>query len=110
MVRLRLSCWKANTRMQKVTASACGSRSPLLGRLIFALALCSAPQAIAATYYVDSAQGSDSAQGTSPTLAWKTFAKINATQFRPGDQILLSRGRSWFEQLTIPSSGAADAP
>lgn len=47
------------------------------------------------TYYVDSAGGHDTAGGTSAAAAWKTFAKVNATVFGPGDRILLKAGSSW---------------
>jgi hypothetical protein len=63
-----------------------------------------------ATYYVDSANGDDSALGTSAAQPWKTLAKINGSHFQPGDQVLLARDRSWLEQLKVPSSGADGAP
>ncbi|MEV0797579.1 right-handed parallel beta-helix repeat-containing protein [Kribbella sp. NPDC050281] len=47
------------------------------------------------TYYVDSAGGDDTAKGKSPSTAWKTLAKVNATAFGPGDRILLKAGSSW---------------
>lgn len=47
------------------------------------------------TYYVDSAGGDDAANGTSPSKAWQTFANVNATEFGPGDRILLKAGSSW---------------
>jgi hypothetical protein len=42
--------------------------------------------------------------------AWKTIAKVNASKFNPGDQILLKRGETWREQLTVPSSGTFAQP
>ncbi len=64
----------------------------------------------AATYYVDSAGGNDGWDGTSEATAWKTIAKVNSSSFDPGDQVKFKRGGIWHEQLTIPSSGKAEAP
>lgn len=64
----------------------------------------------AATYYVDSAAGSDANPGTTETAPWKTLAKISATDFQPGAHILLHSGSVWHEQLRPHSSGAASAP
>ncbi|MEU4654912.1 right-handed parallel beta-helix repeat-containing protein [Streptomyces sp. NPDC023723] len=50
------------------------------------------------TYYVDSAGGHDTANGRSPSTAWKTFTRVNAKVFRPGDRILLKAGSSWSAQ------------
>ncbi len=47
------------------------------------------------TYYVDSVSGDDAAKGRSPSTAWRTFANVNATEFGPGDRILLRAGSSW---------------
>ncbi len=79
-------------------------------RAILAIVVCLTLPAAAATYYVDSAQGNDSASGLSPAQAWKTLGHVGRHQFQPGDRILLARGRTWFEQLSVPSSGQADAP
>ena len=78
--------------------------------LIVALFLCAFTPARGATYYVSASSGDDSAQGTSPEQAWKTLAKVSGERFQPGDQILLARGSTWFEQLTVPSPGTQDAP
>ncbi|MFK0120858.1 right-handed parallel beta-helix repeat-containing protein [Streptomyces sp. NPDC090994] len=50
------------------------------------------------TYYVDSAGGDDAADGRSPSRAWKTFTRVNAKEFGPGDRILLKAGSSWSAQ------------
>jgi parallel beta-helix repeat protein len=60
----------------------------------------------AATYYVDATNGKDSNNGTSVATAWKTIAKVNASKFIPGDQILFKRGKIFRETLVVPSSGA----
>jgi len=62
------------------------------------------------TYFVDQVNGNDSNSGLSTTAAWKTLAKVNSATFKPGNQILLNRGNTWAETLTLPSSGKAGAP
>jgi len=62
------------------------------------------------TYYVSSSGGSDSSDGTTPSSAWKTLAKVNAQTYQAGDSILLKRGDVWNESLVPPSSGAAENP
>ncbi len=66
--------------------------------------------ALAATYYVDAAAGSDSAAGTSTTTAWQTLAKVNATTFSAGDSILFKTGQSWAGQLHPLGSGTVASP
>lgn len=61
-------------------------------------------------YYVDSANGNDSNNGTSESAAWKTIAKVNASSFAPGDHILFNRGDTWRDLLAISSSGTAEDP
>lgn len=78
--------------------------------LVFAALLSFAVPGIAATYYVDAAQGSDSNPGTTPEAAWKSLAKVNTSEFKPADRILLHSGSVWREQLAPHSSGAANAP
>jgi hypothetical protein len=55
-------------------------------------------------------QGNDANDGRSPEKAWKTVAKVNATAFAPGDQILFARGGEWRESLKASSSGARGKP
>lgn len=77
-------------------------------RLILMLLLgCAALQA--ETYHVDPA-GDDSATGLSPTLAWRTLAKVNATTLKPGDSVLFKRGALWREALVVPASGTPGMP
>jgi hypothetical protein len=64
---------------------------------------------LADIYYV-SPQGNDANDGRSPAKAWKTLAKVNATPFVPGDQILFARGGEWRESLKASSSGAPGKP
>jgi len=54
-------------------------------------------------YYVSNA-GNDSSAGTTQDTAWLTLAKVQATTFKPGDQVLLRRGDTWFEMLVVPGT------
>ena len=63
-----------------------------------------------ANYHVDANQGLDSNPGTAPEAPWKTFQKVNATTFKPGDRILLKAGGSWKGMLHPLGSGSAEAP
>ncbi len=49
----------------------------------------------AATYYVDSLNGSDGNDGLSPSRAWQTIERANQPTYGPGDSILLKRGCVW---------------
>ncbi|MDD5640599.1 MAG: right-handed parallel beta-helix repeat-containing protein [Syntrophales bacterium] len=68
-------------------------------------------------YYVDATSGNDNYDGTAASYdgthgPWKTFANIKGTgplspvQFNAGDKILLKRGETWNEKLTLPVDGA----
>ena len=61
-------------------------------------------------YYVDSAGGSDSSTGTSSTAAFQSIAKINSLTLKAGDTVLLARGSSFADMLTIKNSGSVTAP
>src|SRR4030042_1060392 len=49
-------------------------------------------EAWSANYYVDGTNGSDGNSGLSPSTPSKTIAKVNASRFNPGNQILIKRG------------------
>ena len=59
----------------------------------------------ASTYYVDPA-GNDTNNGSSEATPWKSIAKVNATTFKPGDQILFKRGGTWTGTLSPQGSGS----
>lgn len=65
-------------------------------------------KAVGTTYYLDAEKGDDAATGTAPDKPWKTLARINAHDLRPGDAILLKRGARWDEALMPRGSGTAD--
>jgi hypothetical protein len=83
--------------------------APHLSRFLVALLLSAIP-ALAATYYIDSAHGNDNNSGTSQTTPWQSLAKISATDFKPGDHILLHSNSVWQEQLAPRTSGTANSP
>ena len=59
-----------------------------------------------ATYYVDATNGNNNNNGLSILFPWQNIAKVNNSQFLPGDNILLKRGEIWRETLVVTSSGA----
>jgi hypothetical protein len=63
----------------------------------------------AVNYYV-SAAGSDAANGTSLTTPWQSITKINASTFRPGDNVLFRRGDTFYGTLVVNQSGAVGNP
>lgn len=60
---------------------------------------------IAATYYIDSKEGSDVNKGKTPALAWKSFAVLEATQLNPGDTVRFKRGCEFEGLFTIRQAG-----
>lgn len=85
----------------------CSPRSYILA-VIFSLFF--SANVSAETYYVDSNMGDDKSSGTSEKDAWRSLARVNTTQFSPGDKILFKRGMRWRGKLTVPSSGLDDFP
>ena len=59
------------------------------------------------TYYLDDLGGSDSNLGTSPSTAWKSLARANASVLQSGDRLLLRRGGVWQGSLKLAESGTA---
>ncbi|MFK7692228.1 fibronectin type III domain-containing protein [Paenibacillus sp. HJGM_3] len=62
------------------------------------------------TYYIDSADGNDSNNGTSEATAWRSLSKVNNRNFLPGDRILFKSGGSWSGSLKLKSSGSDANP
>ena len=58
-------------------------------------------------YHVDSIAGNDANGGGNPDEAWRSFEKVNATTFQPGDKSLLKAGATWTGQLRPKGSGNA---
>lgn len=64
------------------------------------------------TFYVDSENGDDSAEGTSEKTAWKSLNRVKEYgSFVPGDKILLKRGSVFVgQQLAFQGMGAEGKP
>ncbi len=62
------------------------------------------------TYYVDSSGGSDDHKGTSAQSAWKSLAKFDGIEFKPGDKILLKAGCRFIGPLRSNGPGAEGKP
>ena len=76
---------------------------------LFGIAAMAVLSAGAVDYYVDSAAGDDAAAGTSPQTAWRSLAKVNAAELRPGDVVRFKRGGLWRGSL-VPRSGEPGNP
>ena len=76
---------------------------------ILAAAMC-CRDAAGATYYVDSANGSDQNDGLSQAKPWKSLDKVNSAAFGPGDRILFKAGARFTGQLKPHGSGSENAP
>jgi len=72
------------------------------GKILWAAA-CAACTGFAAVYHVDDAAGDDARDGLSPTTAWRSLAKVNAADVKPGDRVLFRRGGLWRGQLDVKS-------
>jgi hypothetical protein len=97
----------------KFEASARAVRLPA-AKSVVALVLLAflSASALAATYYVDSAGGSDGNNGLSTNTPWKNLTKVNGTTFQPGDAILFKAGAAWTgtTQLYPKGSGVSNNP
>jgi len=65
-------------------------------------------RAAGAAYYINNQAGSNCTDSGPHTMAqpWCTFSPANAIRtFSPGDQILLARGGSWNQQLSLAGRG-----
>jgi len=67
-------------------------------------------QSVGTTYYIDATNGDDSNDGKSPSTAWKTLEKINATVFQPGDTILFKAREEWHGQVWFRGQGTPEHP
>ncbi|HTJ13207.1 MAG TPA: right-handed parallel beta-helix repeat-containing protein [Dinghuibacter sp.] len=57
------------------------------------------------TVFYVSPTGNDSHDGSSPSTAWKTIAKVNATPFQTGNMILFEGGQTFAGNLVVSSDG-----
>jgi hypothetical protein len=62
-------------------------------------------------YYVDP-RGRDENPGTRPELAWRTIARANRHEFRPGDRLLFAGGKVFQGNLVLGArqGGTSDRP
>ena len=81
--------------MKRIGSNKCGKVQAFIRLILFCLAF-QAVNLLATTYYV-SPSGNDNNSGTSTGAPWKTLAKVNNTNFSPGDKILFQRGGEWRE-------------
>lgn len=61
-------------------------------------------------YYINNQTGSNcdnTSAGVSESAPWCDFTRVNGMTFGPGDRILLARGATWNQQMTINGSGSA---
>lgn len=64
-----------------------------------------------ATFYIDSKNGDDKADGRTPATAWKTLGRAEEEgAFLPGDKILLKAGTEYHEDFAPKGSGTVENP
>lgn len=106
-LRTQLRAWNLPTRkLTAYAASVAALASVMAGAVPAPASAADEPP----TYYLDSVNGNDSANGTSDATPWKTLAKANAANLVAGAKLKLKRGSSWSGQLTITESGTAAKP
>ncbi|MGI8459404.1 MAG: right-handed parallel beta-helix repeat-containing protein [Propionibacteriaceae bacterium] len=101
------SSWVRRRRMASIGGVVLGMSTIGLG-MGAALPAQAAPTEV--TYYVDAAHGSDASSGRTPSQAWKSLAKVNATNFAPGSTVRLHRAQTWHGELKIAESGTPTRP
>jgi hypothetical protein len=67
---------------------------------------------VLATDYFVRPDGDDRASGRSRRVAWRTIARVNGAQFKPGDRVLFQAGKSFTGNLRLTSedAGMSNAP
>jgi hypothetical protein len=58
--------------------------------------------------YFLSSTGNDSAAGTTAPTAWKTIAKLNTIDIKPGDRILFEGGKTFYGSILLINTDAND--
>ncbi len=76
--------------------------------IVFFVSAINKPQQTSYNYYVDSVNGNDNNNGTSPESAWKSLEKVNSVVYKPGDSILFKANCSWTGQLAPKGSGNSE--
>jgi hypothetical protein len=62
------------------------------------------------TYYLDSANGSDTNTGTDQNHPWSSVERLEQRTLNPGDSVLFRRGGVWHSTLTVSNSGNSSSP
>ena len=78
--------------------------------IVTSLPIASFAEGIGTTYYVDSINGNDANDGTSPEKAWKTLSRASSVTYSPGDEILLKKGSIFFERFGARGNGTEENP
>ena len=78
--------------------------------LALLLAGLSAPWAASYHFAADGDDSRSASQAGSPATPWKTLAQLGTVRVNPGDSILLRRGDTWHEPITIRRSGSLASP
>lgn len=92
---MKVSSLKRASGLEKPDRGVGGWFTSKRGPAIFLLGLNLVSSLPAASYYVDSLNGSDANTGVSSSSAWQTIQRVNQTPHAPGDSILLKRGCVW---------------
>src|SRR5690348_5888575 len=99
-----------NPRRMIAFPAALFSAAVLLSLALFIL-LSSTAIAANTTYYVNNLSGSNcnnAGAGTSTAAPWCDFTPVNSLgTFGAGDKILLARGATWNQQMTITGQGTS---
>ncbi|MFR8355339.1 MAG: hypothetical protein ACLVEJ_06535 [Parabacteroides sp.] len=62
---------------------------------LFALLLLGCSGNTSSCYYLDAMNGDDNKNGHSVDNAWKSLSKLKNVRLKPGDKVLLKRGREF---------------
>jgi len=84
------------------------SAKPPAGRSTAPAGAANAPAPSAPTFYV-SADGDDSADGTTPATAWRTLARADRRLYRPGERLLLRGGDTFTGGMDLRPGEAGQA-
>lgn len=78
--------------------------------LVSASVVSYAASASGTTYYIDTASGNDSNDGTGEASAWKTLERASSETYKTGDRILLKSGEIFNGRFTAKGNGTAESP
>lgn len=64
----------------------------------------------AGTFYIDSDNGLDASEGTTPGTAWQSLDKVNDMALGPGDTVAFRAGGMWTGSFKCSGSGIENSP